>query len=39
MFLARLWQAMPSAVSLGFLWGVMTLGVYPVSYTHLYLSN
>ncbi len=28
MFLARLWQAMPSAVSLGFLWGVMTLGVY-----------
>ena len=28
MFLARLWQSMPSAVSLGFLWGVMTLGVY-----------
>jgi len=28
MFFVRLLQQLPAAVSLGFLWGVMTLGVY-----------
>lgn len=28
MFIARLWQAMPGATSLGLLWGIMTLGVF-----------
>ena len=27
-FIASLWQAMPSTVSLGLLWGIMTLGLY-----------
>ncbi len=27
-FIASLWQAMPSTVSLGLLWGVMTLGLF-----------
>ncbi len=28
MFFVRLWQQMPGTVSLGLLWGIMTLGVY-----------
>ncbi|MDR3051130.1 MAG: ATP-binding cassette domain-containing protein, partial [Oscillospiraceae bacterium] len=28
MFFIRLWQQLPGAVSLGLLWGIMTLGVY-----------
>lgn len=28
MFFSRLWQSMPSTISLGLLWGVMTLGVF-----------
>ena len=39
MEIMNLINALPGAAAQGLIWGIMAIGVYPVSYTHLTLPT